>query len=64
MAALSFLWVEARRPGVVERGSRSVEEAFEAAERGRFGVNGAGRVGLSVEDALDDELDILNDELN
>jgi hypothetical protein len=49
MAALNFLWVEARRLGVVERGKRSVDE-LDNNERGRFGVNGAGRVVLDVDE--------------
>ena len=48
-----FLWVDARRPA---RGRRSVEEFVD--EKGLLGVKGVGRVGLSVEDALDDELDM------
>ena len=47
-AALNFLWVDARRLGVVARGRRSVEELEEAEERGRFGVKGAGLVGFEA----------------
>jgi len=56
IAALNFLWVDARRFGVVERGKRSVDE-FRSEERGLFGVNGVGLVCLSAPDVVDDDDD-------
>jgi hypothetical protein len=56
MTALNFLWVDARRLGVAERGRPSVDE-FKTEENGRFGVNGAGRVVFLEEDVADDEDD-------
>ena len=55
IAALIFLWVDARRPGVGTGARRSVE-AFEVTDRVLLGVNGTERVGFSVADVLDDEL--------
>ena len=58
MAALIFLWVDARRPPGVGGIARRSVEAFEMAESVLLGVNGTERVGLSVADDFDDELDM------